>query len=252
MKDEKKEEHTTPKRGFFKNLKSTYKYAKNGKKYLFLFLLTNVFLTIISVIIPILIAKRLVSLTNNMYPRLLFLISAIFWIEISRNIIRYLSNYAYNKFYYDVRKNLQLELAAETLRITQKDLNTNSSGIFIERINSDTDNLTDMFTEMIDYFTAIIGNFGILVSVFIINIWIGIAYIIFIGIMILAHKLTSNVNYKNRKEWKASKDKTGGFISEIVRGSKDIKILDAEKSFLKKADEYIDETNKVSYKYQRV
>lgn len=46
-------------------------------------------------------------------------------------------------------------------------------------------------------------------------------------------------------------EKTGGFISEIVRGAKDIKILDAEDSFLIKADEYMKETNDVSYTYQR-
>ena len=232
-------------RGFLKNIKSTYKYAKRGKKYLLLFLLLNIVLTVISVIVPVISAKRLITLTNGLFEKLFILVIILFAIEIFRNIMHYLCNFVYNKFYYDVRKNLQRELTRETLRITQEELNNNSSGVFIERINGDTDNLTDIFTDLIDYFTGIIGNIGLLVTILFINIYVGIAYIVFIVIIII------NINYKNRKIWKENREKTGGFISEIVRGAKDIKILDAEDSFLIKADEYMKETNDVSYTYQR-
>ena len=238
-------------RSIWKNLKSTYKYAKKGKKYLFWFLFINFVLTIISVIIPVIIAKRMVALTSGLFEKLLGLVILIFIIEILRNIIRYLYNYVYNKFYYDVRKNLQIELTRETLKLSQDELNRNSSGVFIERINNDTDNLTDIFTTLIDYIINIIGKIGILISVFLINIYLGFAYVAFIIIIITYNKFTSNINYRNRKDWKNNREKTSGFISEIVRGAKDIKILDSEESFLTKASEYMEETNKVSYKYQR-
>lgn len=238
-------------RSIWKNLKSTYKYAKKGKKYLFWFLFINFILTIISVIIPVIIAKRMVALTSGLFEKLLGLVILIFIIEVLRNIIRYLYNYVYNKFYYDVRKNLQIELTRETLKLSQDELNHNSSGVFIERINNDTDNLTDIFTTLIDYIINIIGKIGILISAFLINIYLGFAYVAFIIIIITYNKFTSNINYRNRKDWKNNREKTSGFISEIVRGAKDIKILDSEESFLTKASEYMEETNKVSYKYQR-
>ena len=244
-------EKNTFNRSIWKNLKSTYKYAKKGKKYLFWFLFINFVLTIISVIIPVIIAKRMVALTSSLFEKLLGLVILIFIIEVLRNIIRYLYNYVYNKFYYDVRKNLQIELTRETLKLSQDELNHNSSGVFIERINNDTDNLTDIFTTLIDYIINIIGKIGILISVFLINIYLGFAYVAFIIIIITYNKFTSNINYRNRKDWKNNREKTSGFISEIVRGAKDIKILDSEESFLTKASEYMEETNKVSYKYQR-
>lgn len=249
MKEVEKKEHKTPNRGFIKNLKSTYKYAKAGRKYLLLFLIINIILTVISVVVPIFTAKRLVALTNSVWNRLFIIIFVIFVLEIFRNISRYFCNYAYNKFYYDVRRNMQLELTRETLRLTQTELNTNSSGVFIERINSDTDNLTDIFAQLIDYVIGIIGNFGILISVFFINVYVGLSYLLFLLTIFFYNKFASNINYKNRKAWKQSREKTGGFISEVVRGSKDVKILNAEKSFLNKADDYMTETNKVSYKY---
>lgn len=240
----------TQDRGLLKNLKSTYKYAKKGRKYLWLFLVINVLMTIISFVAPVLGAQRLLALTNNNFQKLLVFIVAIFALEIFRNICHLVYNYTYSKFYYDVRKNLQMELVRETLKITQHDLNNNSSGVFIERISGDTNSLTDIFTTLIDYIVSIIGNLGILVTVLFINWWLGLIYIFIIIVVIFYNKFASKINYKNRKEWKKSREKTGGFISEIVRGAKDVKILDAEESFLVKASEYMSETNKISYNYE--
>ncbi len=249
--NQEKEKNNTFNRSIWKNLKSTYCYAKKGKKYLFLFLFINLILTLLSVIVPVIVAKRMVILTSGVFEKLLGIIFIIFVIEIFRNTVTYLYNHIYNKFYFGVRKNLQIELTRETLRITQDELNHNSSGVFIERINNDTDNLTDIFTTLIDYLISIIGNIGILISVFYINIYLGLAYILFIVVIIIYNKFTSNINYKNRKEWKKNREKTGGFISEIVRGAKDVKILNSEESFLEKASIYMEETNKISYKYQK-
>lgn len=240
----------TKDRGLLKNLKSTYKYAKKGRKYLWLFLGINILMTTISVVAPVLGAQRLLALTNNNFQKLLVFIVAIFGLEIFRNICRLVYNYTYSKFYYDVRKNLQMELVRETLKITQHDLNNNSSGVFIERISGDTNSLTDIFTTLIDYIVSIIGNLGILVTVLVINWGLGLIYIFIIIVVIFYNKFASKINYKNRKEWKKSREKTGGFISEIVRGAKDVKILDAEESFLVKASEYMSETNKISYNYE--
>ena len=45
-------------------------------------------------------------------------------------------------------------------------------------------------------------------------------------------------------------EKIEGFSSEIVRGAKDIKILNAEESFLDRAKVYMSETNDIDYKFQ--
>lgn len=236
-------------RGVLKNLKSTYKYAKSGRGYLYLFLFTHVVFTILAVVIPIITARRLVLLTSGVFDKLFVIFIIIFIMEISRNLVRYIGSYAYNKFYYDVRRNLQIELTRETLKITQEELNTTSSGVFIERINNDTDSLTDVFASLINQVTTIIGNLGILVTIFFINKYIFLAYFSFIIIIIAFNRYSSNINYMNRKKLKKEREKTGGFISEIVRGSKDVKILNAEESFLKKADQYLKKASDMSYKY---
>ena len=248
MKKNKKKKQIT----FFTNIKKTYRYAKQGRKYLFLFFITNIMLTIISVAVPIITAKRVLYLTDGVWQQLSLVAIAIFVIEIGRNITRYLSSWSYNKYYFDVRRNLQIDLARETLKITQEELNSKSSGVFIERINNDTDQISDIFGEMIEYITSIISSTGILISTLFINYTIFIAYLTFIILIFFVNKKFAEINQSYRKEWKKSREKTGGFITEIVRGAKDIKILDAEESFLEKADNYLKETNKISFKYWHI
>jgi ABC-type multidrug transport system fused ATPase/permease subunit len=234
---------------FFTNIKKTYKYAKQGRKYLFIFLLTNIIQAAISIAIPIITARRIIFLTSGIWQELSLVAIAIFVIEICRNITRYLSSWSYNKYYFDVRRNMQIDLARETLKITQSDLNSKSSGVFIERITNDTDQLSDIFGEMIEYITSIISSTGILISTLFINYTIFIAYVIFIILIFFVNKKFAEINQSYRKDWKKSRERTGGFITEIVRGAKDIKILDAEESFLEKADDYLKETNVISFKY---
>ena len=248
MKKNKKKKSIT----FFTNIKKTYRYAKQGRKYLFVFLLMNIMLTLISVAVPIITAKRILYLTDGVWQQLSLVALAIFVIEIGRNITRYLSSWSYNKYYFDVRRNLQIDLARETLKITQEELNSNSSGVFIERINNDTDQISDIFGEMIEYFTSLISSVGILISTLFINYTIFIAYTLFIILIFFVNKKFAEINQSYRKEWKKSREKTGGFITEIVRGAKDIKILDAEESFLEKADNYLKETNKISFRFWNI
>ena len=248
MKKNKKKKSIT----FFTNIKKTYRYAKQGRKYLFVFLLMNIMLTLISVAVPIITAKRILYLTDGVWQQLSLVALAIFVIEIGRNITRYLSSWSYNKYYFDVRRNLQIDLARETLKITQEELNSNSSGVFIERINNDTDQISDIFGEMIEYFTSLISSVGILISTLFINYTIFIAYTLFIILIFFVNKKFAEINQSYRKEWKKSREKTGGFITEIVRGAKDIKILDAEESFLEKADNYLKETNRISFRFWNI
>lgn len=248
MKKNKKKKSVT----FFSNIKKTYRYAKTGRKYLFLFLLTNIMLTLISVAVPIITAKRILYLTDGVWQQLSLVALAIFVIEICRNITRYLSSWSYNKYYFDVRRNLQIDLARETLKITQEELNSKSSGVFIERINNDTDQISDIFGEMIEYITSVISSMGILISTIFINYTIFIAYSVFIVLIFFVNKKFAEINQSYRKEWKKSREKTGGFITEIVRGAKDIKILDAEESFLEKADNYLRETNRISFRFWNI
>ena len=237
MEEEKKKKLTTS----LTYIKKTYKYAKDDKKYLIYFLIACIFFSIISVVAPLLSARRIVALTEELWEQLLYITVIIFVIEIGRNFIRFWSNYCTNKFFYAVKKNIQLETTKETLRIDTQTLNSHSSGIFIERINNDTSTMADIFITIIDYLSEIISNIGILLGIFFLNKIIFLVYLFFLLILFFGQKYAANRIQEKRKEMKKRQEIASGFTSEMVRGAKDLKVLNAEKAFLKKADRVIDD-----------
>ena len=224
----------------FKYLKYSYKYAKQEKKYLFLVLIANIILTIISIAVPIFGAKQIVSLTGGEWNRLIVVIITIFVLEISRNLGRLIYMLSWNKYFYSVKKNIQLDLAEEMLKITQDDLNMNSSGVFIERLNNDTEKLTDIFIGLLDWISDIVGGLGVFIGIFFINKIIFGIYLFFIVVLFFFQKRAQDILMKKRKIHIKNREKVNGFTSEIIRGAKDIKILNAEKSFLIHASSIMD------------
>lgn len=229
---------------FFKYIKYSYKYSKEGKLYLFIVLITNILLTAVSIIVPILSAQEIIKLTDGAWKELAIIALTLFGLEIFRRICQYIFSFGWNTYFYSVRKNIQLVLVDETLKITTDDLNNNSSGVFIERINNDTDNIANFFVEFFDYISNIISSVGVYISVFFINSPIFFLYTIYILVLFFLQKRSSEKVLEKRKIYKKNREKVNGFTGEMVRGAKDIKILNAEKSFLNHASKIMDESKK--------
>lgn len=227
---------------FFKYIKYSYKYSKDGKFYLFIVLITNILLTIVSLVVPILSAKEIIKLTDGAWMELAIIALILFGLEIFKRICQYIFSYGWNTYFYSVRKNIQLLLVDETLKITTDDLNNNSSGVFIERINNDTDTIANFFVEFFDYVSNIIASIGVYISVFFINAPIFILYTIYILLLFFLQKRSSAKVLEKRKIYKKNKEKVNGFTGEMVRGAKDIKILNAEASFLSHASNIMEES----------
>lgn len=225
----------------FGSLKKTYQFAKKDKKYLIYFLIGSILYCTISVVAPLLSAKRIVSLTGELWNQLIFITFAILFIELLRNTIRYFNNCFINRFFYSVKKSIQLEVAKETLKLTMDTLNSNSSGIFIERINNDSSTLADIFVIIVDYLTFLVSNIGIFISIFFLNKIIFLIYFFFLLILFIGQKCAAEKIQAKRKIMKKKQEETSGFVSELVRGAQDIKILNAEKSFLYTTEKKIDD-----------
>ncbi len=237
----KKENKT---KGFFTYLRKTYRFAKKNKKDLIFIFIGCIIYCIVSILSPLLTAKRIVALTDSLWQRLILITFVILFVEFVRNFIRFCNNYFMNRFYFAIKKNIQSKLTKETLKIDMHTLNNNSSGLFIERINEDTNTLADAFNIIVDNGTFCLSNIGILISMFFLNKIIFFIYCLFLIILYFGQKYAANKILEKNKIAKKTKEDTSGFISELVRGVKDIKILNAEDSFIKSADKKIDCLNK--------
>lgn len=233
-------------KGFFSYLKKTYAFAKKDKKYLIFFLIGSIFYCVLGVVVPLLTAKRIVSLTSELWLQVSLTTLAILIIELINVFILYIDNCFINRFFYSVKKNIQLKLAKETLKINMDTLNHNSSGLFIERINNDSDALSNVFLILIDYITFLLSNIGVFISIFFLNKIIFLIYLLFLLVLFFGQKYAADKIQEKRKVMKKKQEKTSGFISELVRGAQDIKVLNAENSFLHSAETRIEDLGNAS------
>ena len=65
-------------KNLFKNLKFSWQYVKNDKKYLFIITIVNIIDIILNVITPILSAKIIIELTTNNFKRMILIAIMIF------------------------------------------------------------------------------------------------------------------------------------------------------------------------------
>ena len=233
------------------NLKFAWKYTKGSRKLLIGYIINEILSIVISVVIPLIAAKQIIYLTDNSFKQLLLTAILVFGIEIGRNTIKYISNFYNMNMYKNIVKALQHDLANEVLTLDNKTLDKNGSGIFIQRLTSDTSELSDAFGVLTGWLGELFANIGVFVAVFVINKVLFLYFLVITIFLFLIENTRTRVLNKNKKEIKKKREKITGFASELVRGARDIKMLNSEKPFIKKVDEYLDTYHDFRYKMYR-
>ena len=234
------------------NFKNTWKFVKEDKKYLILFLIFSLILCGISVITPLLSAKMLLFLTNGLFKDLIKISLIILVVELIRNLFNYLYNVLFNKYSLKATSRIQVSIAKETMKLEVSELDNNSSGVFIDRINNDTREIVNIFSDLGDGVIDVVSNVGILIAIYFINKIMFVYFILMLLIIFIFEHLRMKKFFELDKKRRKLAEKNTGLVSELIRGSRDIKSLNVENNFLKIAEDKLVESNNENYKMQKV
>ncbi len=230
------------------NIKKSFKYVKKQKKEFIFFLLGNIILTIIGGISPLLSAKQLIYITDGLLHKLLLISITILIIELSRNLAQCFSRINANIFSREILKHIQMDMAKEILNIQTSDLDKKSSGVIIDRLTRDTSRIADIFLDLSFSFTDLITNIGILFAIFIINKLLFIYYVIAIITIFIVETIRVRKFSENDKKFRKISEQTTGLSGELVRGVRDLKVLNAGDSFLNRIYDKVTLLNQERYK----
>lgn len=224
----------------FKNLKIVYKkFGKENKSALIRILLFSLFGIFTNVAIPLFSSKFIVSFTESKFEQALYMTGIILIIYLIEGVKIFFIRKNNQIFRRGTIKNIQMRLGREILRIEQSDLDANTSGTFVRRLGSDTDNMSHIFTGgvvTLIKFLSIIGSF---IAIIIIDYHMFIYYFIAALLLTILNYIKNEKVGKKEKEFRKESDSVSGLASELVRGTRDIKMLYAKESFMKKLDEKI-------------
>ena len=216
----------------FDNLKFAWKYAKSEKFRLFIFILCNILQIAVSILFPIYSAKIIISLTLNEYTKIIMLGVVLFFIKFSSEFIYYVLRITSNIIYKNTLSNVETDLAKNVLKLNNKSLDENGSGVFIERMTGDTSNVSDAFNSILGNLSTIFNNIGIVVVIFVMNKLVFVYVLTMISIIYIISKIGANKKNTQDRINRKTKEQVFSFIGELVRGARDIKMLNSEADFV--------------------
>ena len=237
---------------FKKNLKLLWPYAKSEKKNIIKYIIILLLNLIINIVLPILSAQIIIMLTNNLLMQLLGVSVIIFLLEMTFNFTRYYKTMYSAKVRRGTYVNIQKELGRNILSLENKTLDEKSTGTFIQRMTNDTTELSFVFTELIDYINDLLTDIGIFIAIFFLNKLVFLVMIIMLIILLILEKVRVNKANKQDKIFRSKNEKTTGLLSELIRGLRDIKMLNAEQSFMKEYEKSVSTTNLERHKLQSI
>lgn len=233
---------------FFSNLKKAWVYGKGQKKFIIGYIVFNIIFIFINLFVPILSAKAIVELTNNKLNQVVFIGFVILVVELLRNFANYITGYFRQQIYRETYSKIETTLGAEILKIENQSLDEKGSGLFIQRLTNDASKIADIFVVLNIYLTNILTDIGIFLAVFIINKVVFFYLLLTICTIFVVEKKRTNVVNAQDKIYRKKNERVSGFIGELVRGAHDIKMLNAENSFIKELDSKIIDLNNEKYK----
>lgn len=236
---------------FISNLKKLNKYCKGQKCKIILFFLFSLFMVALTVVMPLINAKFIVLLTQNNFVRLFYMAIFLFLMEMGYDLFNYFAHKIKLKLFRDVLNELVIDLSKNILRIENKSLDSHGSGVFIQRLTGDASRLSEVIDVTVLKFTNILRYIGIIVAIFIVNKLVFIYVIVLLIILFVLEHYKTLTKKENDRVYRLSKERASSFVIELVRGARDIKMLNSEKDFINELDNKIKESNSLGYKMQK-
>lgn len=119
--------------------------------------------------LPIFSAKIILNITNGVVSQLFLSAMTVLGLDIVSYIVNYFDFRLYRLINQKTLISMQEDLAKEILNIKVKEIDKNTSGLFIDRLNRDTEEIADVFVNYISAISNVISNIGVLLAVFILN-----------------------------------------------------------------------------------
>ena len=227
----------------WKNLRFSWKYTVNSRKILGASVACQLISAGLGILAPIVSARIIVDITTNEARRVLLIALTLLVVQLLRNLFLVLSNQGYNKAYSRTLSLLEEDLVENVLQVESQCVDEKGSGLFIQRITTDTQRIASGFNSIADMITQTMNYVGVLFAMVIVHPLIAMFVIVIIGVQYFLEVWRAKRLYKDDRIYRSANERFSGLVGEMVRGHKDVKLLNCEKQFSAELRARIDDAN---------
>ena len=226
------------------NIKKSLKFFKDVKYQLIIIALFNIALGVIGFITPIIEAKLVTSITNSMIEQVILIALGFFIVVTIEDLLWHFAlTFWKKKVRTKILFNIRKELVDNIFELKLSNFDKYSTGTFQERIKNDPQTIARVVNAGQRYLTQVITKIGVIIYIMCINWILGLIYISGIIIVALIDSHTQEVSKQKNKLTRASDEKVNSILSEIIRGIRDIKLLNFKNSIKNLIGNELDKNN---------
>lgn len=226
-----------------KNIKLSWKYMQGQRKTFVLAVVSQLVSVGLKIAVPILSAEVIVKLEAGIFTKILLIAAALLVVMAVTDLAVFVANRSYNVVYNKTLTNLEKDLVDGALRITNGCIDEKGTGLFIQRLTTDTASLATGFNTLADLFSQMFNYVGILVAILIVSPPVFLIVFVLICIQSLLELKRAKQMKKDDRVYREANETFTGFVSEMVKGARDVKLLNSESRFRDELAKRINDAN---------
>lgn len=137
----------------------------------------------------------------------------------------------------------KIDLVDNVLRVESRCIDEKGSGVFIQRITTDTGRIASGFNNLADMVMQVFNYLGVLIAMFLVHPLIALFVLLNMGFQCLMELRRTKCLYADDRIFRSANERFSGLVGEMVRGHKDVKLLNSEMQFSAELDKRIREAN---------
>ena len=226
-----------------KNFMFSWKYTINSRKTLAASVACQVVSALLGILAPAVSARIIISYTKHEPEGVMLIAIVLLVVQLLRNLFMVLSNQGYNRAYTQTLATLEKDLVQNVLQIESQCLDEKGSGLFIQRITSDTGRIASGFNAIADMVSQVLNYLGVLCAMFMVNPLIALFVVLIMGSQCAMELWRTRRLSADDRVYRSANERFSGLVSEMVRGAKDVKLLNSGPRFMEAVNKSIDDAN---------
>jgi ABC-type siderophore export system fused ATPase/permease subunit len=233
----------------YPNLKSLGVFYKEHRTKIVLSLAFTALSGVIVLAMPLILSEILISLTGGDYERMVYLAAVLFGLVVAVAVTGMAAEYYYTATTNALFLSIRRKVAYKTMSMNLSAVYNKGSGFFLERLNEDSREASAVHLNIWRAAINLAINLGFIGYITTLNVLLGLLFAAGLAVLMFLEYLRVSRLLENMKKSKRAVEKVKANESEILKGIKEIKGLNAKEPVIEKHTTV--SSNYVDIKYKR-
>ena len=226
------------------SIRKSLKFFKDVKLQILIIALFYIVLGIIGFVAPIIEANLITSITSGIVDKVILTAFGFLLVVIIEEVLWYLCLiFRQKKLRTKILFNIRKEIVDNILELKVSNFDKSSTGYFQERVRHDPEIIARVVNAGQRYLTNCITKLGVIIYIMCINWVLGLIYIVGIIIVALIDNYAQNVSKEKNRNLRETDEKVNSILSELIRGIRDIKLLNFKNTIRNNVIEKLNDNN---------